>query len=164
MSSDHFTPLAEQYAAYRPSYPGELFDWLANIAPQREFAWDCGAGSGQATAALAARFKHVLGTDISTAQLASAPSLPNVEYRVTPAEASGLPDHSVDLVTVAQALHWFDLPKFYAEVQRVLKPSGVVAVWCYNRLLIGPPELQGIIDHFYEETIGTYWPAERMHL
>ena len=111
-----------------------------------------------------ARFEQVLGTDISAAQLASAPALPNVEYRVTPAEASGLPDHSADLVTVAQALHWFDLPKFYAEVQRVLKPHGIIAAWGYNRLLIDHPELQQIIDRFYDETIGAYWPPERVHV
>lgn len=163
-NSDHFTPLAEQYASFRPSYPDELFDWLASIAPQRESAWDCGAGSGQATAALATRFKQVLGTDISAAQLSSAPSLANVEYRVAPAENSSLADHSVDIITVAQAMHWFDLPAFYAEVQRVLKPQGVIAAWGYNRLLIDHPELQKIIDYFYEETIGTYWPAERVHV
>jgi SAM-dependent methyltransferase len=164
MSSDHFTPLAEQYASFRPSYPNELFDWLASVAPQNELAWDCGTGSGQASAALALRFKHVLGTDISAAQLAAAPSLGNVEYRLTSAETNGLPDHSADLITVAQALHWFDLPQFYTEVQRVLKPGGVIAVWGYNRLHIEQPELQRIIDHFYEETIGTYWPAERIHV
>ena len=164
MSSNHFTPLAEQYASFRPSYPDELFDWLASVAPRRELAWDCGAGSGQATSALALRFKHVLGTDISAAQLASAPSLDNVQYRVTPAETSGLPEHSADLIAVAQALHWFDLPQFYAEVQRVLKPGGVIAVWGYNRLIIGHPELQRIIDHFYVDTIGPYWPAEKVHV
>ena len=164
MSSDHFSPLAEQYASFRPSYPDELFDWLASVAPQRDFAWDCGAGSGQATAALASRFKQVLGTDISNAQLASAPSLPNVEYRITPAEISGLPEHSADLVTVAQALHWFDLPAFYTEVRRALKPQGVLAAWGYNRLIIDHPELQKIIDYFYLETVGTYWPAEREHV
>jgi SAM-dependent methyltransferase len=164
VSSDHFTPVAGQYAIFRPSYPDELFDWLAGIAPQRAMAWDCGAGSGQATVALAARFKQVLGTDISAAQLASAPALANVEYRVTPAEASGLPDRSTDLVTVAQALHWFDLPKFYAEVRRVLKPQGVVAAWGYNRLLIDQPEVQRSVDRFYEETIGSYWPPERVHV
>jgi SAM-dependent methyltransferase len=162
VSSDHFTPVAGQYATFRPSYPDELFDWLAGIAPQRAMAWDCGAGSGQATVALAARFAQVLGTDISAAQMASAPALANVEYRVTPAEASGLPDHSTDLVTVAQALHWFDLPKFYAEVRRVLKPQGVIAAWGYNRLLIDQPEVQRIVDRFYEETIGSYWPPERV--
>jgi SAM-dependent methyltransferase len=164
MSADHFTPVAGQYASFRPGYPDELFDWLAGIAPQRAMAWDCGAGSGQATVALAARFQHVLGTDISAAQLASAPALANVEYRVTPAEASGLPDRSTDLVTVAQALHWFDLPKFYAEVRRVLKPQGVVAAWGYNRLLIDQPEVQRSVDRFYDETIGSYWPPERVHV
>lgn len=164
VSSDHFTPVAEQYATFRPSYPDELFDWLAAIAPQRAMAWDCGAGNGQATVALASRFGQVLGTDISAAQLASAPALANVEYRVTPAEASGLPDRSADLVTVAQALHWFDLPEFYAEVRRVLKPQGVLAAWGYNRLLIPYPELQNIVDRFYEEKIGAYWPPERVHV
>jgi SAM-dependent methyltransferase len=164
MSTDHFSPLAGHYAIFRPSYPDELFDWLASIAPQRGLAWDCGAGSGQATVALASRFERVLGTDISAAQLSSAPAHPNIEYRVTPAETSGLPDHSADLVTVAQALHWFDLPAFYAEVRRVLKPHGVIAAWGYNRFLIEQPELQRIIDHFYVETIGPYWPAERVHV
>jgi ubiquinone/menaquinone biosynthesis C-methylase UbiE len=164
MSTDHFTPVAGQYASFRPSYPDELFDWLASVTPQRKQAWDCGAGSGQATAPLAARFEKVRGTDISAAQLASAPKLGNVEYRVSPAETSGLPDHSADLVTVAQALHWFDLAAFYAEVQRVLKPQGVIAAWGYNRFLIEQPELQRIIDLFYEDTIGPYWPAERVHV
>jgi SAM-dependent methyltransferase len=163
-SSDHFSQLAGQYASFRPNYPDELFDWLTGIAPGRILAWDCGAGSGQATAALASRFDYVLGTDISAAQLASAATLPNVKYQVTPAESSGLPDHCADLVTVAQALHWFDLPAFYAEVQRVLKPQGVIAAWGYNRFLIDHPELQRLIDHFYVETIGPYWPAERVHV
>ena len=149
---------------FRPTYPEELFDWLAGIAPQRKLAWDCGAGSGQAAVALAARFEQVLGTDISAAQLASAPVLADVEYRVAPAEASGLPDHSVDLITVAQALHWFDLPKFYAEAQRVLTPHGIIAAWGYNRLQIDRPELQQLFDHFYDKTIGAYWPPERVHV
>ncbi len=162
--ADHFTAVANQYATFRPTYPEELFDWLAGVAPQRELAWDCGAGSGQATAALAARFGHVLGTDISAAQLASAPRLPNVEYRTATAEASGLPDRCADLVTIAQALHWFDLPKFYTEARRVLKPQGIIAAWGYNRLLVGQPEVQRIVDVFYEQTIGSYWPPERVHV
>ncbi|MBI5891228.1 MAG: methyltransferase domain-containing protein [Nitrosomonadales bacterium] len=164
MNPDHFSPLASQYAAFRPSYPDELFDWLAGIAPQRKRAWDCGAGNGQATVALAARFEQVLGTDISAAQLASAPALPNIEYRVTPAESSGLPDGSVDLVTVAQAMHWFDLASFHAEVRRVLKPQGVIAAWGYNRLAVDHAGVQRILDRFYDETIGAYWPPERMHV
>lgn len=164
MSPDHFSRVADQYSSFRPSYPDELFDWLARVAPQRDLAWDCGAGSGQATAALAARFARVVGMDISDAQLAHAPALANVEYRVAPAEDSGLPDHSIDLVTVAQALHWFDLAKFYAEVRRVLKQRGVIAAWGYNRLHIVDVEVQRIIDRFYDETIGPYWPPERLHV
>ncbi|MDO8989378.1 MAG: class I SAM-dependent methyltransferase [Sideroxyarcus sp.] len=164
MSPDHFSPVAGPYAAFRPSYPDELFAWLAGIAPQRELAWDCGAGNGQATVALAPHFGQVLGTDISAAQLVSAPDLANVEYRVTPAECSGLPSRSVDLVTVAQAMHWFDLPKFHAEVLRVLKPGGVIAAWGYNRLAIDHPHIQKTLDHFYTETIGAYWPPERAHV
>ena len=164
MSTDHFTPLATRYKSFRPSYPDELFDWLASVAPQRKLAWDCGAGSGQATIPLASRFEQVLGTDISEAQLASAPSLANVEYRVMPAESSGLPDHSTDIVTAAQALHWFDLPKFYGEVRRVLKPQGIIAAWGYNRLQIDHVGLQQVLDRFYEQTIGAYWPPERVHV
>lgn len=164
MSADHFTPVAAQYAAFRPAYPAGLFDWLADIAPQRHWAWDCGTGSGQASVALAERFDRVLGTDLSAAQLAAAPLRGNVEYRVAPAENSGLPDRSVDLVTIAQALHWFDLPKFYTEVRRVLKPRGIIAAWGYNHLLVGHPEIQAILDRFYEEKIGSYWPPERVHV
>ena len=164
MSGDHFTPLAQHYAAFRPAYPEALFDWLASLAPQHRVAWDCGAGSGQATAPLAARFGHVVATDISAAQLAAAPPLPHVEYRVASAEASGLPDHSVDLVTVAQAMHWFDLPRFHAEVRRVLQPQGVIAVWGYNRLLLGDTALQQVLDGLYENTLGAYWPPERAHV
>jgi SAM-dependent methyltransferase len=164
MSTDHFSRVADQYSSFRPSYPDELFDWLACVAPQRNLAWDCGAGNGQATAALAARFARVVGTDISAAQLAHAPALANVEYRVAPAENCGLPARSADLTTVAQAMHWFDLPRFYAEVRRVLKPQGVVAAWGYNRLHIDDAELQRIIDRFYDETIGPYWPPERLHV
>lgn len=164
MSSDHFSPLAAHYATFRPDYPDELFDWLLSIAPAHRLAWDCGTGNGQAAIALAARFEQVLGTDISAAQLASAPASPNIEYRVTTAERSGLADQTVDLITVAQALHWFDLPQFYTEAQRVLKPGGVIAVWGYNRLQIGSPEIQAMLDRFYDETIGAYWPPERVHV
>ncbi len=141
-----------------------MFDWLAGIAPQRKLAWNCGAGSGQATVALASRFAQVLATDISSTQLACAPVLANVEYRVTSAESSALPDHCADVITVAQSLHWFDLPSFYDEVKRVLRPGGIIAAWGYNRLLIGHPEVRRSVDRFYDETIGAYWPPERMHV
>ncbi len=164
MSADHFTPIAGQYAAFRPTYPAALFDWLASLTPQHALAWDCGAGSGQASVPLAQRYDRVLATDLSAAQLAAAPQLPNIEYRATPAETSGLAEHSADLVTVAQAMHWFDLPRFHAEVRRVLKPQGVIAVWGYNRLLLPDAAVQQAIDRFYEEKIGSYWPPERVHV
>jgi ubiquinone/menaquinone biosynthesis C-methylase UbiE len=161
MSADHFSPVASQYATFRPDYPPALFDWLAGLVPQHECVWDCGAGSGQATVHLAARFTHVVATDVSSAQLAGAPALPNVEYRVAPAEDAGLPDASCDLVTVAQAMHWFDLPTFYTEVKRVLKPHGAFVAWGYNRLLVEDAAIQSAVDHFYSETVGPYWPPER---
>ena len=125
MSSDHFTPLAEQYASYRPTYPGELFDWLASIAPQRELAWDCGAGQRTGNRRTRRAFPTMCWEQTSVQR-----NWPRLHpwrmssIRVAPAEASGLPDHSVDLITVAQALHWFDLPNFYDEARRVLKPQG----------------------------------------
>lgn len=163
-TTDHFSPVARQYAGFRPVYPEALFDWLSSSTSRHNIAWDCGAGSGQATRPLAGRFKHVLASDISAAQLAAAPSLANVEYRVAPAEASGLPDRAVDLVVVAQAMHWFDLSAFHAEVQRVLKPDGLIAVWGYNRLHVGDTHLQSHLDHFYDAILGPYWPPERVHV
>ena len=164
MSGDHFGPVAGLYAAFRPRYPDALFDWLTGLAPQRELVWDCGAGSGQATAPLAQRFERVVASDISAAQLGAAPRLPNVAYRVAPAEASGLPDRSCDLVTVAQALHWFDLPKFHAEVKRVLKPQGVFAAWGYQLLRIEDDAIRALLAHFYAETVGPWWPPQRAHI
>lgn len=164
MAADHFSPVAGQYASFRPTYPAALFDWLASLTPQHALAWDCGAGSGQATVPLAQCFDRVIASDLSAAQLAAAPQMPNVEYREAPAEASGLPEHCADIVTVAQAMHWFDLPRFHAEVRRVLKPQGVIAVWGYNRLLLPDAAVQQAIDRFYEEKIGSYWPPERVHV
>jgi ubiquinone/menaquinone biosynthesis C-methylase UbiE len=159
--SDHFAPVADTYAAHRPRYPAALFDWLASQAPGRRLAWDCGAGSGQATLALADRFERVIGTDASAGQLAAAPAHERIEWRVAPAERSGLPDASADLVTVAQALHWFDVDAFYAEAARVLVPGGLLAVWTYNLNRTDSAEIDRVLDAFYHDTVGPYWPAER---
>lgn len=159
--ADHFSGVAAGYAAHRPRYPDALFDWLGGIAPARDVAWDCAAGSGQATLGLTAHFGRIIATDASEAQLRSAPSHPRVEYRVAPAEASGLPGGIADLITVAQAVHWFDPPRFHAEVRRVARPGGVVAVWCYgtNRIDDGP--IDRAVDRFYHDVVGEYWPPER---
>jgi ubiquinone/menaquinone biosynthesis C-methylase UbiE len=159
--ADHFSDIAGQYAASRPTYPPELFDWLASVAPATDAVWDCAAGSGQATLELARRFDRVTATDASAAQLAQATVHPRVSYRVAPAEASGLPDRSIDLVTVAQALHWLDLDGFYAEVRRVLVPGGALAVWCYGLLMLDDSALDGRIREFYRGVVGPYWAPER---
>jgi SAM-dependent methyltransferase len=155
----HFSSVAHAYAAYRPSYPRELFDWLAEIAPSRALAWDCGAGSGQATRSLAARFRRVLATDASRAQLGTLGAAPGLAIWVARAEQSGIRAERVDLIAVAQALHWFDLPAFYTEVRRVLRPGGVVAAWSYS-----DPRLEGPAGRALElfaESMRSWWPAGR---
>ena len=159
--ADHFSAVALGYASFRPRYPDALFDWLGRIAPARNLAWDCAAGSGQATLALTAHFGRVIATDASEAQLRAAPSHPRVEYRVAPAEASGLPPAAVDLVTVAQAVHWFDFDRFYAEVQRVARRGAILAVWSYGGTRIDGGAIDRIVDRFYHSVVGPYWPPER---
>ena len=161
MASDHFSTQSAAYAQFRPRYPAALFDWLAALVDGRQAAWDCACGSGQATDELAARFAHVTGTDLSAAQLAHAPSLPNVTWRVAQAEDSGLEAGSVDLITVAQALHWFDLPRFWTEARRVLRRGGVLAVWSYGVFQVDEPRIEAVCAHFYEHVVGGFWPPER---
>lgn len=162
--ADHFAPVAAAYATFRPTYPAELFAWLADIAPGHALAWDCATGSGQAARALAAHFAQVIATDASAAQIATAVPHARVEYRAAPAEASGLPDAAVDLVTVAQALHWFDLDRFYAEARRVLRSGGILAVWTYGVLSVAGEAVNERVQVFYRETVGPYWPPERRHV
>ena len=164
MATDHFGQVATHYANHRPAYPVALFAWLASQCNDNTLAWDCGAGSGQASAALATHFKQVLATDMSAEQLARAIPHPRIAYRTALAESSGLPDQSADLVTVAQALHWFDTARFYGEVKRVLKPGGVVAAWSYGVIGIDGDEVNALLQDFYHRVIGPYWPPERHHV
>lgn len=159
--ADHFAAVSGAYADFRPSYPPALFDWLAGIVPGKSLAWDCACGSGQASLDLAERFERVVATDASGKQLAGAKPHPHITYRQAPAEASGLADQSVDLITVAQALHWFDLSRFYAEARRVLKPGGVLAVWSYGIQTVEGDAVNALVQRFYRETVGAYWPPER---
>ena len=163
--ADHFSRQANAYAAFRPSYPDALGAYLASLAPTRgpsaTHVWDCGTGSGQAATMLARHFDRVTATDASAAQISRAEGCERVEYRVAPAEASGLPDQSCDLITVAQAAHWFDLPPFYAEARRVLKPGGVIAVWCYALVQSGHVALDAALLHLQCERLGKHWPAGR---
>jgi len=137
-----------------------LFAFLAAAARRHGLAWDCATGSGQAAVGLARHFTRVIATDASEAQIAHAIPHRAVEYRVGRAEQSGLAARSVDLVTVAQALHWLDRRAFYDEARRVLVPGGMVAAWCYVLVRI-EPAVDRVMEAFYRDTIGPYWPPER---
>lgn len=158
--ADHFSVVSASYAKFRPRYPDALFDFLAQSAPARDEAWDAGTGSGQAAIGLARLFQHVIATDPSTAQIEHATPHPRVTYRVAAAEASSLDDSSVDMVTAAQAVHWFDRARFWDEVRRVVRPNGIVAVWTYPMFEI-EPQIDEIVRRFYSGIVGPYWPPER---
>lgn len=138
-----------------------LFDYLAGLCNEHRAAWDCACGSGQASLAIAEHFDAVFATDASAQQVAAAAAHPRIEYRVAPAEQSGLGPLSVDLVTVAQSLHWFDVHRFYAEVDRVLKKDGVLAVWTYGDVSLADQDLNREVQAFSSGTVGPYWPPER---
>lgn len=158
---DHFSAQATEYAAFRPTYPPALAAWLAERTPGRSLAWDCATGQGQAARLLAAHFDRVVATDASEKQIEHARGGDRIEFRVADAAASGLPDESCDLVTVAQAAHWFDLPAFYAEARRVLRPRGVLALWCYVLLFTGDSSIDAVAHGFQNDDMGPYWPPGR---
>jgi SAM-dependent methyltransferase len=160
MFKDHFSQSAADYAAYRPTYPIELARFLAGTAARKEFAWDCGCGSGQLSTLLAEEFAEVYATDASAKQIDNAVPHPQVRYACAPAEASGLGDHVADLIVAAQAAHWFDLPAFYQEVRRVGHPGSVIALVSYGILKVDE-QLDPIIARFYWDVLGPYWPPER---
>ncbi|HWU02655.1 MAG TPA: class I SAM-dependent methyltransferase [Novosphingobium sp.] len=160
MMPNWFDAGGSAYALYRPDYPPELAQYLASLAPARRLAVDVGCGSGQFTCLLADAFDAVIGLDPSADQIAHAKPHERVRYAAAPAESLALPDHCADLVTAAQAAHWFDLPRFYAEVRRVAAPGALLALVSY-----GVPCLDDAVnerfDRFYTQEIGPYWPPER---
>lgn len=160
---DHFSGHAATYRDARPLYPDALFDWLAREAPERDLVWDVGCGNGQASVALATRFARVFATDPSANQIENAEARPNIDYRVEPGERCSLPDASADLVTVAQALHWFDFARFFAEAARVLRPRGVLAAWAYSDCRVAPA-IDALKDRVYVDLTGSYWPPERAYV
>ena len=158
---DHFSKQAADYAKFRPRYPHEMFEYLGSVAPRRQLAWDSGTGNGQAAVGLASVFDRVIATDASEKQISNAEPHERVEYRVAPAENSGIQSATVDLIMVAQALHWFDLPRFYEEVPRVLKSKGVFAASAYKFFHI-TPEIDPLVNHrYYDKVVGPFWPPER---
>lgn len=159
--ADHFSRVAADYSAYRPRYPDGLFAALAAAAPRRGLAWDCATGTGQAAVGLAAHFHRVVATDASFSQLRQAAGLGPVAYVAADAGVSPIRSGSADLVTVAQALHWLDLDRFYAEARRSLAPGGLLAVWTYGRHRVDGGPIDALIDRFYRDVVGPYWSPER---
>lgn len=156
---DRFSGYAAQYATFRPHYPKALYDFIFQHTKSFDLAWDAGTGNGQAAAVLATRFQKVFATDISQKQLENAVKLSNIEYAVA-GEIKSLPGESVDLITVAQAVHWFDRRAFFEEARRVGKPGATVAIWGYSLLKIADT-IDPLISDFYTSVVGPYWDPER---
>jgi len=158
---DHFSTQSDGYARYRPTYPRAMFRFLASLTSGHSRALDCATGSGQAAIALTEFYSEVVASDASQAQIDAAIRHPKVSYKVASAERSGLSDASVDLLTVGQAFHWFDEVAFMREAARVLRPDGVLAIWCYELCNVNE-ECDAIVDRLYNDIVGEFWPPERM--
>lgn len=164
MGTDLFSKQSHLYSQFRPQYPKEIYDFLTKHCGGRELAWDCATGNGQAASDLSRYFKKVIATDSSEKQIQNALPLENVEYQVLKAEEKlSLPNASIDLITVAQALHWFDLEVFYSEARRLLKPDGVFATWAYSFHSPIQPDIDSHLNEFYFQTLGPFWkPNNRL--
>lgn len=160
---DHFSTISDKYAQFRPDYPSAIYDFLYPLLKQKENAWDCGTGNGQVARELAKDFGTVEATDISTQQLEHAYPADNIKYSVQKAEYTNFADDSFDLITVAQAVHWFDFEKFNNEVKRVGRANGIIALFGYELNNI-TPEIDAIVRAFYDDVIGSYWHPERKHI
>lgn len=160
---DNFSGHASDYAKYRPTYPHELISHLAGLTPEHHLAWDCATGNGQVAAMLSEYFAAVVATDISEKQIQNAVQQLNVTYKVEQAEKSSLADGSADMVVVAQAVHWFEFERFYSEVQRVLKPAGIIALLGYGLIKISPA-LDEVVEKLYDGLLANYWDTERRYI
>ncbi|MDX5348194.1 MAG: class I SAM-dependent methyltransferase [Hymenobacteraceae bacterium] len=160
---DNFSAQSKQYAAFRPGYPAELVKYLVSLTKEQERAWDCATGNGQMAVLLSEHFAEVQATDISQNQLFNATPKANIHYSLAPAEETSFPDHFFDLITVAQAVHWFNFDMFYKEARRVLKPGGIIALIGYG-LLKTNTDLDAVIHNFYSNITGPFWDAERRYL
>lgn len=161
---NHFAEKSGEYRQFRPDYPTELYQYLNNTVNNHELAWDCGTGNGQAAVRLAEYFMQVIGTDINQTQLDVALQRENIRYYCCPAEKTQMLDQSVDLITIAQALHWFHLDAFYEEVNRVVKQDGIIAAWCYSLGKMND-ETDHLMRKLYDDILGDqYWPKERRYI
>jgi len=160
---DNFSKQAETYKKYRPKYPEELYGEIIQFVRTKDVSWDCGTGNGQVAAELSKYFKKVYATDLSEKQLANVEKRKNITYKVERAENTSFRDNQFDLITVAQAIHWFDLDAFKREIRRVSKNEGIVSIWGYGLLRIETP-IDTLIDNFYYDIVGPYWNSERKHI
>jgi hypothetical protein len=160
---DNFSQQSSLYSQFRPDYPAELFEYILKVVPHKKTAWDCATGNGQSAFSLSSHFEKVIATDISSKQLDNAEKAQNIFYSVQPAEQTNIESNIIDLVTVAQAIHWFDFEKFYAEVKRVAADNAVIAVWCYTLLRINEP-INAVLDNYHFSTMAGYWDAERKYV
>jgi len=156
---DNFSKQADIYSQFRPTYPKELFDHLQSLTSEHDLAWDCGTGNGQSAMQLIKFYEKVYATDPSEEQIKNAFPNEKIFYKVERAENSSLKDHSTDLITVAQAIHWFDFDRFYSEAKRVLKPKGIIAVWAYGIPSVDE-KLDPVIKNFHDHTVGKFWLPE----
>lgn len=160
---DNFSSLSNEYARYRPTYPAALYDYLLSVVPGMDTAWDCGTGNGQVARDLAHHFNQVYATDISGQQIANAMPSPKIKYSVQRAEQTDFPADFFDLITVAQAIHWFEFKRFYQEVNRTIRHNGILAVIGYGGILV-TPVIDKLITHFYRDIVGPFWDAERRYI
>ena len=160
---DNFSAESDNYAKNRPSYPGEFFQYLNTLINGTENAWDCATGNGQVAVKISTLFKNVYATDISEQQVGNAVQLSNIHYSVQPAEATDFRDNFFDLIIVAQAVHWFDFEKFYAEVKRTAKTNSLLSIIGYGRLKTDP-RIESVIEKLYTEIVVIYWDKERRYI
>ncbi len=157
---DNFSTQSDFYLKYRPQYPAEFIQAIIAHTVDQKLAWDCATGNGQVAIQLSAYFEKVIATDISSSQLAQVLPKHNINYQIGRAEEERFPAYSFDLVTVGQAIHWFDFNAFYQQVKRVLKPSGIFAAFGYGLITI-TPAVDLRLQHFYTHIVGHYWDEER---
>ena len=162
-SPDRFSAKSEHYKKYRPDYPLEMLEEIVEMVADRSCCWDCGTGNGQVARVLSRYFKEVHASDISKSQIARAYKAPNIEYHISRAEKTLFKPNSFNLITVAQALHWFDTDAFFEEVRRVASPDGILAVWGYGLLRFGD-RTDLLIDDFYKNVVGPFWDPQRKHV
>ncbi|MFL6525116.1 MAG: class I SAM-dependent methyltransferase [Nitrososphaera sp.] len=179
-AKDLFSAQSKEYASSRPTYPSTLIKFIVDLVDEKNLAWDCATGNGQAAVVLADYFKQVVASDISARQLENAQQKSNITYRIFRAEDTPLEDNSVDLITIAQALHWFDFDSFYSEARRVLRKrkdgqtggsrrrgvggGGIIAAWAYGLHTVSP-DVDKVTHYLYEDILGDkYWPAERKYV